>query len=55
MLLVVFMHRKNIKRLLAGKESKINFGRSRAEKQAKMAEIEKKKAERAAKQDKDEE
>ena len=48
MLLVVFMHRENIKRLLAGKESKVNFGRSRAEKQAKKEELEKKRAERAA-------
>ena len=48
MLLVVFMHRENIKRLLAGKESKVNFGRSRAEKQAKKEELEKKRADRAA-------
>ena len=48
MMLVVFMHRENIKRLLAGKESKVNFGRSRAEKQAKKEELEKKRAERAA-------
>jgi hypothetical protein len=26
MILVVFMHRENIKRLMAGKESKISFG-----------------------------
>ena len=55
MLLVVFMHRENIKRLLAGKESKVNFGRSRAEKQAKKEELEKKRAERAAKTEKDKE
>lgn len=48
MMLVVFMHRENIKRLLEGKESKVNFGRSRAEKQAKKEELEKKRAERAA-------
>lgn len=51
MLLVVFMHRENIKRLLAGKESKINLGRSRAEKKAKKAELEAKRAERAAQHD----
>lgn len=33
MLLVVFLHRENIKRLLAGKESKISFGKSRSAKQ----------------------
>ncbi len=49
MLLVVFMHRENIKRLLEGKESKISFGRSRAEKKAKKEAIEAKRAERAAK------
>ena len=53
MLLVVFLHRENIKRLLAGKESKISFGKSRAEKQAKKAALEAKKAERAANSEKD--
>jgi glycerol-3-phosphate acyltransferase PlsY len=55
MMLVVFMHRENIKRLLEGKESKVNFGRSRAEKQAKKEELEKKRAERAARTEKDKE
>ena len=53
MLLVVFLHRENIKRLLAGKESKISLGKSRAEKQAKKAALEAKKAERAANSEKD--
>ena len=48
MLIVVFMHRENIKRLLEGKESKISFGKSRAEKQAKKAALEARRAERAA-------
>ena len=48
MLIVVFMHRENIKRLLEGKESKISFGKSREEKKAKKAALEAKKAERAA-------
>ena len=48
MLLVVFLHRENIKRLMASKESKISFGSSRAEKQAKKAALEAKRAERAA-------
>ena len=52
MLLVVFMHRENIKRLLEGKESKINLGRSRAEKKAKKAELEALKAQRAAEKEK---
>ena len=53
MLLVVFMHRENIKRLLEGKESKVSFGRSRAEKQAKKEALEAKRAERAAQNEKD--
>ena len=48
MLIVVFMHRENIKRLLEGKESKISFGKSRAEKQEKKAALEARRAERAA-------
>lgn len=53
MLLVVFMHRENIKRLLEGKESKISFGKSRAEKKAKKEALEAKRAERAAKKSED--
>ena len=53
MLLVIFMHRENIKRLLEGKESKISFGRSRAEKKAKKEALEAKRAERAAKKSED--
>lgn len=52
MLLVVFMHRDNIKRLLEGKESKVSFGRSRAERKAKKAELEARRAERAAENEK---
>ena len=32
MALVVFMHRENIKRLLAGKESKLSFGKKKKNK-----------------------
>lgn len=35
MLLVVFMHRSNIKRLMEGKESKISFGKGSKEKESK--------------------
>ena len=31
MILIVFMHRENIKRLMAGKESKISFGSKKKE------------------------
>ena len=55
MLLVVFMHRENIKRLLDGKESKIDFGRSRAEKKAKKAELEAKRAKRVSQEENDSE
>ncbi len=34
MILVVFMHRENIKRLMAGKESKISFGSKKKEEKA---------------------
>jgi glycerol-3-phosphate acyltransferase PlsY len=32
MIIIVFMHRENIKRLMAGKESKISFGSKKKEK-----------------------